>query len=283
MAHGSWNSASFLNFGVGARAMGMGNSFIAIADDATAIYWNPAGLMLLTENQVFVSYADRFGVGIQDQSAGVGLRWRKRVNVGFGFARASLGDIKQTTEGVVDARGRPIVQGVFEDAEIALMFSSGVQIHEILAVGITGKYLLQELADKRANTVALDIGWIVRPTELITLGLVAQNINRPRMKWNTQNSHYDRVSANFKFGAAVSFMESKLRVSGDLIVPDFGSIGLNSGLEYQLTNYLAMRGGLVRDELATGATISWDRIDLDYAYRTQELGDTHRFALHFGF
>jgi len=82
-AHASWNAGNFLKFGIGARAMGMGNSFVAVADDATAVYWNPAGLTQVAENQVFVSYAERFGSGVQDQSAGAALRWRKRVNVGF--------------------------------------------------------------------------------------------------------------------------------------------------------------------------------------------------------
>ena len=282
-AFASWNAGNFLKFGIGARAMGMGNSFVAIADDATAIYWNPAGLTLATRNEVFVSYAERFGAGIQDHNGGIALRWRKRINVGFAFARTSLGDIKHTTEGVVDSRGRPVIDGTFDDAEVALLFASGVRVLEIFSVGVTAKYMIHELAGQSANGIALDVGWLFCPVEALKLGMNAQNINRPRMKWTTHETHYDRIPANFKFGGAVSMLDSKLKVSADLNIPDFGDLVFNSGVEYALTNYLAMRGGLAQAELATGASISWDRVRLDYAYRTRELGDTHRFALVYGF
>jgi len=51
-------AAPFLEFGVGPRAVGMGKAFTAIANDATAMYWNVAGLDLLTENEVSFSYMD---------------------------------------------------------------------------------------------------------------------------------------------------------------------------------------------------------------------------------
>ena len=43
---------AFLKLGVGARAMGMGSAYVAIADDPTALYWNPAGLASVTKTQV---------------------------------------------------------------------------------------------------------------------------------------------------------------------------------------------------------------------------------------
>jgi hypothetical protein len=46
---------SDLGMGIGARAMSMGGAFTAIADDATAVFWNPAGLAQLTDNQIFLS------------------------------------------------------------------------------------------------------------------------------------------------------------------------------------------------------------------------------------
>lgn len=46
---------SDLGMGIGARAMGMGGAFTAVADDASAVFWNPAGLAQLTDNRIFLS------------------------------------------------------------------------------------------------------------------------------------------------------------------------------------------------------------------------------------
>lgn len=46
---------SDLGMGIGARAMSIGGAFTAIADDVTAVFWNPAGLAQLTDNQIFLS------------------------------------------------------------------------------------------------------------------------------------------------------------------------------------------------------------------------------------
>ncbi len=51
---------SDLGMGIGARAMSMSGAFTAVADDASAVYWNPAGLAQLTDNQIFLS-------GLKDQ------------------------------------------------------------------------------------------------------------------------------------------------------------------------------------------------------------------------
>ena len=49
---------SDLGMGIGARAMSMGGAFTAVADDASAVFWNPAGLAQLTDNQLFLSVDD---------------------------------------------------------------------------------------------------------------------------------------------------------------------------------------------------------------------------------
>ena len=109
-ASGAWNAGNFLRFGVGARPLAMGNSFVAIADDATAVYWNPAGLSQGNGMEFFVSYTERFGLGIQDASAGLTLPTEKRYRLGMAVIRTSVGDINRATR--ADANGRPIVSSI---------------------------------------------------------------------------------------------------------------------------------------------------------------------------
>ena len=49
-------SGTFLRIGLGARATGMGESFVAVANDPSAIYWNPAGLASLQRRELAISH-----------------------------------------------------------------------------------------------------------------------------------------------------------------------------------------------------------------------------------
>ena len=48
----------FLKIGVGGRAVGMGGSFVAVANDASALYWNPAGIVQIGSNELILSHVE---------------------------------------------------------------------------------------------------------------------------------------------------------------------------------------------------------------------------------
>lgn len=54
-------AAEFLKIPVGARAVGMGGAFVGLADDATAPFWNPAGMVYLPYKEGFLQHAEQFG------------------------------------------------------------------------------------------------------------------------------------------------------------------------------------------------------------------------------
>ena len=55
-------------FGLGARTMGMGGAFLAVADDFTTLYWNPAGLAQIRKFELFGSLSHS-GRNMQKQSS----------------------------------------------------------------------------------------------------------------------------------------------------------------------------------------------------------------------
>ena len=55
---------AFARSGVGARALAFGGAFVGLADDATAVYWNPAGLGFMLKSNVSTMYNDLFGLGL---------------------------------------------------------------------------------------------------------------------------------------------------------------------------------------------------------------------------
>src|SRR5437879_7830560 len=58
--HAASSGASFLKLGVGARALGLGSAYTSIADDATALHWNPAGLSRISRKEISAMHAQLF-------------------------------------------------------------------------------------------------------------------------------------------------------------------------------------------------------------------------------
>jgi hypothetical protein len=276
-ASGAWNAGNFLRFGVGARPLAMGNSFVAIADDATAVYWNPAGLARGNGMEFFVSYAERFGLGIHDASAGLTLPTEKRYRLGMAVIRTSVDDINRATR--TDADGRPVVDGTFTDAENAFVLAIGCRIHRILSVGLSSKLLIHQLDNWSANGLGFDLGFLFTPWDYIAVGLNVQNLNNPRMRWNTIERSYDHISSNVKAGCAVELLARRLILSADLDDSDTGGRIYHSGVEFRPLQYVAIRGGFYGKNLAAGASVEWRHLRLDYAYHSHQLGDTYVFTL----
>ncbi|MCB0801580.1 MAG: PorV/PorQ family protein [Flavobacteriales bacterium] len=98
-------SNEFLKIGVGARALGMSNAFVASADDVTSGYWNPAGLTRLNSDfQFSLMHSEYFaGIAAYDYAA-LATKLDSNSAIGFSFIRFGVDDIPNTTQ-LIDAEG----------------------------------------------------------------------------------------------------------------------------------------------------------------------------------
>ena len=71
-------AAAFLEIGPGAVATAMGGAFVSIANDATALYWNPAGISDFTNNEVTIFHANWIASTNFDYAALLSYLWRSR-------------------------------------------------------------------------------------------------------------------------------------------------------------------------------------------------------------
>lgn len=232
---GAGDAWSFLNIGMGARAMGLGGAFVAIADDATATYWNPAGLGMLRKREFILANASTKGqifpsnrlLGNHHYLSGV---WpiSKDGSVGVALNSLSIGDIQQTT-GTSEfnfERG-----DLFKDTEYAFTFSYGAslekQIKRSLFVGASIRYMRQHFLDV---STTLTSGWgsdagfilkfkdVLRQKNNIKLGWVL-NANLPR-KWKSKNNSEkssDPATIGWKWGVAVETQELRAQSHLSLI------------------------------------------------------------------
>jgi hypothetical protein len=86
-------AGSFLELGIGARAMAMGGAFVSVSDDGSAFYWNPAGVSQLIRPELFGMYASLFKSLEQHHHVGFTRPIHGGVGVSLNWIRLSVSDI----------------------------------------------------------------------------------------------------------------------------------------------------------------------------------------------
>lgn len=143
-------SNEFLNIGVGARALGMSNSYVTSVDDVTAGYWNPAGLNGLgNQHQVALMHSEYFaGIAKYDYGA-LATRLDSSSVFGLSFIRFGVDDIPNTTE-LIDANGNVNYDRIttFSAVDMAFMVSYAKTLKiPGLRVGGSAKIIRRKIGD----------------------------------------------------------------------------------------------------------------------------------------
>ena len=162
--------AQFLKIGVGARAMGLGGSFLAQSDDVYSLYWNPAGITKVNSVS-FAGVHTKWFADITHQFFGLVLPINDNSAIGFQTTVLSMDQIEVTT--INDPHGT----GEFYEAnDLALGVSYGIRLTNFFAVGFTGKFIQQKIYNESASTFAFDIGSVLDiPFQGIKVGMNFSN------------------------------------------------------------------------------------------------------------
>jgi len=149
-------AAQFLKMGVGARAMGLGGSFTALANDVSALYWNPAGITNLQGFSFAVTHTEWFA-NISHDFAGIVYPLNSSDVIALSVVALNTGEQEVTT--VTQPEGT----GIFYDvSDLAIAVSYARVLTDRFSVGLTIKYIQQNLYNESANTIALDLGTFLR-------------------------------------------------------------------------------------------------------------------------
>ncbi|MBI4408222.1 MAG: PorV/PorQ family protein [Gemmatimonadetes bacterium] len=167
--------ANFLEFGVGARAQALAGAVTALAEGATALYWNTAGSAGMEGIQAAFSYSELFDAGITHNYAAVVMPVGQGA-VGASFINFSSGDIPRTTEEWPDG-GDPVAGSTFEWTAVAFGLHYARTITDRLAVGAAAKYAQEGIEQGTASYLGLDLSTRFR-TGLygVTIGAALNNI-----------------------------------------------------------------------------------------------------------
>ncbi|MBI3292684.1 MAG: PorV/PorQ family protein, partial [Elusimicrobia bacterium] len=265
--------ANFLRIGVGARAVAMGEAHTAVANDAYAPAWNPAGLAQVVQKEAAFMHA-QLVEGLQYEYGALALPLR-RGTLGLSGGYFSTGDIDGFDKTGVS------LGTLTRSFDATGSLSYGLRVGEDVAVGVTGRYLYKRLVNRTASTVAGDLGLQYHtPLEGLALGVVVQHLGG-KLKF-IQDS--DPLPRTLKLGAAYQYRWALVAL--DWQHPRDQDAFVTAGVELRPIKWLALRGGWkAKDEVGpgfrAGAGVTLKQtITLDYAFLPfGAFGDTHRLSL----
>jgi hypothetical protein len=279
---------SFLRIGVGARAAALGGAYVSLSQDASALYWNPAGLTQLESHQLTVGYVN-YLLDIQSGFLGYVLPPRGDLRLGAALNYFSYGEFQKTT--VENPGGDGL--GTFGAMDMALSFSGAYLLERGVSVGASAKIIYSKIEDYSSDAYAVDLGGLYPLTNGRTrIGASIQNLGFQRSGY--LSDHTDGLAPVFRLGASHRLQGLPLLLSVDLFKPADHHLNVNLGGEFLPIEDVSLRlgwsslgqdqkVGTDRDNLAGfsgGLGVGWQRYYLDYAYSSQaELGDVHRATL----
>lgn len=252
-------TGAMLDIGMSARAMALGGAYAAVVEDATALYYNPAGLLRVQGIQANSLYLDQHGAASY-MALGIASR-------GLGIGLLHLGSAGNPYR---DEFGNDLGDN-FDLGETAWMLGGARSVGE-LKLGVTGKYYRQVIADEVSSGWTVDAGVLLEKGKL-TLALVGRNLAGEL----SGSQGRDPFDASYVLG--VGYRSGPLLLLADL---GFGQV-VRTGVEYQLAG-VALRGGLWSEQgnqaLTAGLGTKVGNLTIDYALQVPaHLPVEHRLAV----
>jgi len=234
-------AGEFLKSQLGARAIGMGGAFVAVADDATAPYWNPAGMVYLPYREVLPQHSEKFGSLVNQDYLGavfpLGGPTGRKSAVGLGLIRVAVDDIPLTLrpgdpklqfvdggldndittndpgnlDGIWEPGERLLDVGLYRASasDMALLVSFARQRGPHWAFGGNVKFIRQSLPDivpgdhVTSFGAGVDLGGLFMPTDAVTIGAVVHDLTTTYLAWS--NGSRELIVPTLDTGASFNF------------------------------------------------------------------------------
>lgn len=295
----------FLKIPVDPRSAGMGESFIAVVNDASALYWNPAGMTIADSQRIHLqgAYTRYFADITMNYGAGF-IKLKNEHCIGISVTHLNSGEMDVTTEFQPFGTGQK-----FSATNTAIGISYAKKLTDNFAFGLTSKYANESIFGLRTNTLLFDLGFqydigYKNLRFAVTMTNFGFNV-KPKGELEvirlagTQNvNSFEQVTvpSMFKVGFAWDAVKNDnhlLTFAGQLNHPTDNKETFNLGVEYSWNRLLYFRTGyqLGADEshipsfgFGLKFTQRFGAFRIDYAFTNKErLGFTHKFGLGIAF
>jgi opacity protein-like surface antigen len=257
-------AAQFLKIGVGARAIAMGGAFVAVANDVTGLYWNPAGIARMPRSEAILLHTEWLA-DVNFDYAGIAIKIGRLGTVGASITSVDMADMKVRTELQPEGTGE-----FFAAGDIAGSIAFARNLTDRFSIGFNAKYVHQRIWHMSTSGFAIDVGTLFTTQfKDMKIGMSISNFgtNMEMSGRDTRefidinpdaNGSNDKIPSHlqldswslpliFRVGVSIDPINTdkhRLTVALDALHPNDNRERLNIGAEYSLRNMVFLRGGL---------------------------------------
>tara|TARA_Y100000758_G_scaffold183597_1_gene130674 strand:- start:1030 stop:2052 length:1023 start_codon:yes stop_codon:yes gene_type:complete len=292
-------AASFLDIGIGARSLSMGGAFVAIADDPTALYWNPAGIVSIKSPMAHF-YHSPWIADVQFNHSAVVVPLDRSSSFGFFITSVTMDEMQVRTVKSPQGTGE-----YFSVSNVALAGSYARRLTDRFSFGVNMKFIQEKIWHMNAGGLAVDLGSLfITKNSGLRIGMSVSNFGGKismdgydtEVDYDIDETMYgnnDKIDASlnsmdwplplvFRAGVSKDVVQSdihKLTLAADAIHPNNNVEYINLGFEYILRNMISIRGGQAfygmdksKQGLTFGVGLNYQIprgpiINFDYVYR----------------
>ncbi len=309
-------AAPFLGIGAGPRAISMGGAFVALANDPTALYWNPAGISRDGHTQALLEHTN-YLLGTSYNFFAAIVAFDEDNAVGLSVTNLAYGSSEVTTLSQPDGTGE-----TWNANDWAIGISYSRNLTDRFSIGGTAKMIIQQIWRESATGFALDAGLLyITPFNNLKIGMEIANFGTEMQMTGqdlfiTVSPDESVVGANskipaqyytssyplplmFRVGLAMDVINStnnRLTLAADALHPSDNLQSVNVGGEYCWDNLISLRAGYKslfmpnsEEGLTLGLGLNYDitsrfNVKVDYGYENYGLlKNIQKFALTVGF
>jgi hypothetical protein len=304
-------AGELMSFGVGSRAFAMGGASAALADDVTAAYWNPAGLMQTRYPEIGLMHEQRYGGIISYNYGGVAWPFGPDYTLALTVTRFGIDDNIDTRKMLIDLNGNGQLDDnerlnydaaeYFSVATWVAYLTYAYRMNEDLALGVNLKFVRGDLAEASATGIGFDVGARYAVSPRFTLGATLQDVTTTLLAWSTGTN--ELISPTAKLGAAYTFdipwgtitpvVDVDIRGENrrTASTANLGPVSLDphAGFEFLFRKLFSFRAGINDlQQFTIGAGVCLPKLYLDYAFTPSPFGledastlkdGTHRISL----
>jgi len=211
----------FLLISPGARAAGMGEAFVALSDDASAVFWNPAGLAFQQGREITLMHSNWLPQLVSDMSYEF-VAYKQNVpnlggTIGGSITFLNMGEQTHTGEQLDDS-GNPIVLGTFQSWDMAVTLSYATKLSKNFGFGINARYIYSHLSpvgagaeqgEGVASSFAIDLGVLYKLPFLPGFAVGADLSNMGPKITYVDAAQADPLPTNLKVGIAYKVLDTE--------------------------------------------------------------------------